>query len=66
MKCNLCKRRVRNSFMDKLTHMMNYHPDKLLDRLSHIPELSYNFGAAMAESIKGVFNGRLPQDTRNR
>jgi hypothetical protein len=54
MKCQQCKRKVRESFSDKLLHVMKYHPDMLLTRVQHIPAISRSIGEQFAELLKGT------------
>jgi hypothetical protein len=53
MKCRQCKRKVRDSFADKMVHVMRFHPDLLLSRVQTIPELSRSIGEQFAELLKG-------------
>lgn len=53
MKCNKCRRRVRDSFSDKLLHVMQYHPEMLLTRVARVPEISRSIGEQLAELLKG-------------
>lgn len=55
MKCQLCKRNVRNSFVDKLEHIAKYHPEHILQRFQHLPDLSRTIGERMADKLKGLF-----------
>lgn len=52
MKCNYCKRRVRDSFADKLKHVWSYHPDHLISRFQHWPQISFELGSMFGEKLK--------------
>ena len=56
MKCYKCNRRVRDSFSDKLLHLMKYHPDQLLTRVHKLPSISYSIGEQLAMFLKGKSN----------
>lgn len=56
MNCNQCNRRVRDSFSDKLLHMMKYHPDQLLTWVHKLPAISYTIGEQLAMLLKGKPN----------
>lgn len=58
MTCKMCKRTVKNSFVDKLAHMVNYHPDTLLVNASRLPNWSRTAGEKMADLlIKALTKG---------
>lgn len=52
MKCNDCKRKVRNSFMDKLQHVIDYHPDRFIKVVAQWPEISRSVGIHIGEQTK--------------
>lgn len=55
MKCNLCKRKVRNSFVDKLKHAIEYHPDTLLSRFNHLPAIAYSVGERLGVKARSLY-----------
>lgn len=50
--CKLCDRDIPDSFIDKLYHAMNYHPDLLMNRLARLPEISRSIGEMLGEAAK--------------
>ena len=53
MTCNKCKRRVRDSFTDKLQHMAAYHPDLMFEKIQRLPiERLYQIGEQLGKMVK--------------
>jgi 3-methyladenine DNA glycosylase AlkC len=70
MTCNECKRRVRNSFTDKLNHVLNYHPDRFIAAVSQWPQISKAVGQHIGEQTKRLVleyaNARLSKNAGHR
>ena len=54
MRCKLCKRKVRNSFNDRLTHIARYHPEKIVLSLPMVANVSRVFGEMLGDRLKGL------------
>lgn len=54
MQCQMCRRKVRESFGDKFNHMLTYHPDKLLNRVVAFPAISKSIGEQLADALKAA------------
>lgn len=52
MKCNECNRKIRDSFTDKLQHVMTYHPDRFIAAVSQWPEISRAIGYHIGEQTR--------------
>lgn len=57
MKCNECKRKVRNSFVDKLNHVAKYHPDRIVTSLPMVANVSLIVGQSLGDKLKGLLYG---------
>src|SRR5262245_1908630 len=58
MKCHVCQRRVRNSFNDKLQHVLKYHPDRLIAGLPLVASVARAMGETLGERMKGFIYGK--------
>lgn len=58
MKCAMCKRKVRDSFADKLKHMMQFHPDRLVQNAAvKLPSISRSIGEQLGEILSNALKG---------
>lgn len=53
--CKGCNRRVQDTFLAKMQHMYNYHPELLIRSLPRLTELSKAAGAYLGEQLKRGF-----------
>lgn len=51
IKCK-CGRRVPNSFIDKLYHQMEYHPDQTIGTLFKLQTVAREFGSRVGKGFK--------------
>jgi len=56
--CEECGRKIRNSFMDKLNHMVQYHPDRILNRWKDAPQVGYSIGYRLGQMVKGLTDAK--------
>jgi len=55
MRCKVCNRRVKDAFENKLNHIVQYHPDRIIVALPMVATISKLFGERIGDKLKGLF-----------